>query len=72
MMKPKSTDPTADYAKEIARLIQCGKLPSLEQVQAAILSTAAEYKPLIEVARRGEEQLSFSMMRNPSPASSAV
>ena len=55
-MKTKSTDPTAAYAQEIARLIQCGKLPSLEQVQAAILSTAAEYKPLIEAARREEGQ----------------
>jgi len=55
-MKTKSTDPTTAYAQEIARLIQCGKLPSLEQVQAAILSTTAEYKPLIEAARREEGQ----------------
>jgi hypothetical protein len=41
MMKPKSTEPTAAYAQEIARLIQCGKLPSLEQVQAAILLNPA-------------------------------
>ncbi|HEY6128224.1 MAG TPA: hypothetical protein VIW23_08595 [Candidatus Acidoferrum sp.] len=51
-MKP--TDPTADYAQEIARLIQCGKLPSLEQVEAAILSTREEYASLIEAARREE------------------
>jgi hypothetical protein len=55
-MKTKSTDPTAAYAQQIALLIAAGKLPSLEQVQAAILSTAAEYKPLIEAARRKEGQ----------------
>jgi len=52
MMKPKSTDPTAAYAQEIVRLIQCGKLPSLEQVQAAILSTREEYQRLILDARK--------------------
>ena len=36
------------YAAQIALLIQCGKMPSLEQVQAAIKSTAAECKPLID------------------------
>ena len=30
------------YAAQIALLIQCGKLPTLAQVEAAILSTAAE------------------------------
>ena len=55
-MKIKPTDPTADCAKQIALMIQLGTLPSLEQVQAAILSTIAEYKPLIEAARRKEGQ----------------
>jgi hypothetical protein len=27
LAKPKSTDPTADFAKEIARLIESGKAP---------------------------------------------
>ena len=38
------------YAAQIALLIQSGKLPTLEQVQAAIQSTAAECKHLIEAA----------------------
>jgi hypothetical protein len=44
------------YAKQIALLIRCGKMPSLQEVQAAILSTTAEYKPLIEAARRKGDQ----------------
>ena len=50
-MKTKLTGATAEYAEQIALMIQLGTLPTLEQVEAAILSTAAEYKPLIEAAR---------------------
>lgn len=52
IQKSKTKDPTEDYAQQIALMIQLGTLPTLEQVEAAILSTAAEYKPLIEAARR--------------------
>ena len=51
-MKTKPTDPAEAYAQEIARLIQCGKLPSLEQVQTAILSTREEYQRLVLDARK--------------------
>ena len=55
-MKTKPTDPTAAYAQQIALMIQLGTLPSLEQVEAAILSTREEYASLIEAARRKEGQ----------------
>lgn len=51
-MKTKLKDPSAGYAQEIAWLIQCGKLPSLEQVEAAILSAREQFRPKILAARK--------------------
>lgn len=55
-MKTKPTDPTASYAQEIARLITCGKLPSLEQVEAALASTREEFRERILAARKEQGQ----------------
>jgi hypothetical protein len=49
-MKPTQKQ-AEQYAAQIALLIAANRLPSLEQVQAAILSTAAEYEPLIAVGK---------------------
>ena len=45
----------ADYRRlgqEAARLVAEGKMPTLEQVQAAVAETRAKYVPLISAARK--------------------
>ena len=41
------------FEAEIAELIRTGKMPSLEQVQAAIETTRQKFLPLILAARQG-------------------
>jgi hypothetical protein len=42
------------FEAQIAELIRAGKMPSFEQVQAAIDSTRQNFLPLILEVRRGD------------------
>lgn len=55
------------FEAEIARLIRTGKMPSLEQVQAAIVTTREKYLPLILAARAEETRTKVSEVLCPSP-----
>jgi hypothetical protein len=44
------------FEAEIAELIRTGRMPTLEQVQAAIESTRRKYEPLIREARQRREE----------------
>ena len=41
------------FEAEIVELVRTGRMPSLEQVQAAIESTRQEFLPLFQAARNG-------------------
>jgi hypothetical protein len=46
------------YEAEITKLIQEGRMPSFEQVQAVIATTRQKLQPLILAARRNDTQIS--------------